>query len=249
MEAPEPNVGWRPGRYLPSNASVSSFINQRKGLWLLWLPAEHAWLGEQSMGWFHPYSRLHPAPLCQVATAAGRPFGAVLMVGTINERKVPGSVPAWHMFVLALSRQDKQRMGAEEVGGDRARHPVHVCPLGGPANTGDSNLWSHRGLRAEPGSGLRGEASRTHGTGLETSWPLPSPQAQGKMWPIFWNVPLGSIRDPPPLSVSLITYSRAPWRGSREHPFLIRAPICPGPLRCPRLEPHPCPCGQAGFHP
>lgn len=146
-------MGWRPGRYLPSNASVSSFINQRKGLWLLWLPAEHAWLGEQRMGWFHPYSRLQPAPLCQVATAAGRPFGAVLMVGTINERKVPGSVPAWHMFVLALSRQDKQRMGAEEVGGDRARHPVHVCPLGGPANTRDSNLWSHRGLRAEPGSG------------------------------------------------------------------------------------------------
>lgn len=183
------------------------------------------------MGWFHPYSRLHPAPLCQVATAAGQPFGAVLMVGTINERKVPGSVPAWHMFVLALSRQDKQRMGAEEVGGDRARHPVHVCPLGGPANTGDSNLRSHRGLRAEPGSRLRGEASRAHGTGLETSWLLPSPQAQGRMWPIFWNVPLGSIRDPPPPQCVFDYLLTCPLEG------ITRAPLSHQSTHLPRPPP------------
>lgn len=61
-------------------------------------PHRCAWLGEQRMGWIPPHSLPCPAPLCQLHTAASRPFGAVLTVRRINERKAPGTAPAWHVL-------------------------------------------------------------------------------------------------------------------------------------------------------
>lgn len=114
-----------------------------------------------------------------------------------------------------------------------------------PANTGGSHLWSHRGLGAEPrGRALRGTGPRSGNSG----WLLPSPPAQGKMWPIFWNVSLGSTRDPPH-HLSLITCSRAPLEGTTSAPLPHESPDLPGspPPSSPGVS--PLPMWSGGFPP
>lgn len=169
------------------------------------------------MGWFHPHSHLCPAPLCQLYTAASRPFGAVLMVRRINERKVPGTVPAWHMLVLvlrkALDALISRAWGLGIRGESEPGIPLSVSPH--PGRQGDHPTPGNPTSGYTEGSEwsqVLWRAPKGHTAGLETAASLCLPLQLKEECGQFSGMSLSVLQRPPNLSV--IIYSHAPWRGS-----------------------------------
>ncbi|CAD7685591.1 unnamed protein product [Nyctereutes procyonoides] len=139
------------------------------------------------MGWFHPHSHLCPAPLCQLYTEASRPFGAVLMVRRINERKVPGTAPAW-AWGLGIRGESEPGipLSVSPHPGRQGHHPTPGNPTSGYT---EGSEWSQVLWRAPKG----------HTAGLETAASLCLPLQLKEECGQFSGMSLSVLQRPPNL--------------------------------------------------